>query len=311
MDIQTILQRYIQGDATPEEKRQVICWLEEDETHIREYQSLRKLHDLNIWNADGKQGGKNKVKHNFRLRKVSVEFIKIAAVLLIGIFSTYLLMISGETPSSLQTIYVPHGQRAELFLSDGTEVWLNSGTRFTFPERFAGKSRDITLDGEGYFKVAKDQSKPFIVHTDKYDVRVLGTEFNVKSYAKNNYFETALLEGSVEVLGESQSPIRLAENEKLYLSEGQLLKGDIADMNYFKWREGLICFEKENLANLFKKLELYYDVEIVVKKESLLKWSYSGKFRSKDGVEHVLRVLQLRHQFQYLKDDEANKIIIE
>jgi len=311
MEIHNLLQRYIEGDATPEEKRQVICWLEEGETHIREYQSLRKLHDLHTWNTESKKGVNRKSESGFHRQKVVIEFLKIASVLLIGVFTTYFLLAPEEVTPSMQSLYVPHGQRAELFLSDGTEVWLNSGTTLTFPEHFSGKSRNITLDGEGYFKVAKDKNRPFIVHTGKYDVRVLGTEFNLKSYAKNNYFETALIEGSVEVLSDYQPPVRLMKNETVYLSEDKLLKGSINDFNYFKWREGLICFEKENLSSLFKKLELYYDVQIVIENERLLNWSYTGKFRIKDGVEHVLRVLQLRHAFEYTKNDEENVITIE
>lgn len=313
MDIQTLLLHYIKGDATAEEKRRVILWLEEDERHIQEYRSLRKLHDLDTWNAAVKQQVTlpRKKGKTVAWRTWSLELLKIASVLLIGILATYFLIYPNEGDIQTQTLYVPHGQRAELRLSDGTEVWLNSGTTLTFPDRFTRASRDITLDGEGYFKVTKDEEKPFIVHTDQYDVRVLGTEFNVISYTKSNHFEAALLEGSVEIFSEKMQPVRLKENERLYLADHKLVKGQIPDYNYFKWREGLICFEKENLASLFAKLELYYDVRIIVRNESLLDWSYNGKFRIRDGVEHVLRVLQRRHQFEYTKNEEENIIIIE
>lgn len=311
--MQTLLRRYIEGDATAEEKQQVILWLEEDEAHIQEYKTLRKLHNLNTWNAEPEKRlslpGK---KSNLPIwRKITQECLKIASVLLVGVLISYSLMLKNEEEVQMQTIHVPYGQRAELFLSDGTEVWLNSGTTMTFPNRFMCTSRYVSLDGEGYFKVTKDEKKPFIVHTGQYDVRVLGTEFNLKSYAKNNHFETALLKGSVEIVSEYMQPVRLKENEVVHLSGSKLVKSHITDFNYFKWREGLICFEKETLASLFTKLELYYDVRIVVKNQSLLSWYYSGKFRIRDGVEHVLRVLQQRHQFEYIKEEEKNIIIIK
>ncbi|MDR1258290.1 MAG: FecR domain-containing protein [Tannerellaceae bacterium] len=309
MEIYILLQRYIEGDATVDEKQQVLHWLQEDESHIMEYQSMRKLHDLHNWNTDHRKEVAGPVRQALLRRKVITEVMKVAAVLLVGILSAYIFLRPEEAAPSLQTIYVPHGQRAELFLSDGTGIWLNSGTRLTFPTIFANKTREISLDGEGYFKVAKDQSKPFIVHAGRYDVNVLGTEFNVKSYIKNNYFEVSLLEGSVNIESKDQPSLRLMPNETAYLSDGRLTKGAINDFNYFKWREGLICFEKENLASLFKKLELYYDIQIVTNNEQLAGWSYTGKFRTRDGIEHVLRVLQLRHDFQYTKD-EANNIII-
>lgn len=311
--MQTLLRRYIEGDATPEEKKQVILWLEEDEAHTEEYKMLRKLHNLNTWNAEPEKrisfpGKKSKL---FVWRKLAQECIKIASVLLMGILVSYFLMLKNEEEVQMQTIHVPYGQRAELFLSDGTKVWLNSGTTLSFPNRFTHTSRHVTLDGEGYFKVAKDEKKPFTVHTEQYDVRVLGTEFNLKSYTKNNLFETALLEGCIEIVSEYRQPIRLKANEVVHLSDSKLVKSHITDFNYFKWREGLICFEKETLASLFAKLELYYDVRIIVKNQSLLDWSYSGKFRIRDGIEHVLRVLQQRHQFEYIKEEEKNIIIIK
>jgi len=309
MEIQTILRRYIEGDATAEEKRRVILWLEEDEAHVREYQSLRKLHDLNTWNAGKDVKGKKTKK--ITLRTLSREFLKIASVLLIGALGTYFFINEGSSPPLMQTIYVPPGQRTELLLSDGTQVWLNSGTTLVFPDRFTHNSREIKLDGEGYFKVAKDKSKPFVVQTDLYNVRVLGTEFNVKSYSKSNFFETNLLEGSVEIFSESISPVQLKKNERLYISDNKLVKGEVVDPNYFRWREGFICFEKERLASLFAKLELYYDTRIIVKNEALLDWGYTGKFRIRDGVEHVLRVLQRRHNFSYTKDDDKNIIVID
>ena len=85
----------------------------------------------------------------------------------------------------------------------------------------------------------------------------------------------------------------------------------IRDSNYFKWKEGLFCFENESIQDLIDKLQLYYDIQIDVQRPSLLQYRYSGKFRIKDGVEHVLKVLQLKHKFTYTKNEEENLIIIK
>ena len=100
----------------------------------------------------------------------------------------------------MQTVVVPAGQHAELYLADGTHVWLNSGSRLTFPGRFSKKVRHVELDGEGYFKVSSNIKQPFIVGTNRCNIRVLGTEFNVLAYEKDSIWETALLEGAVEIL---------------------------------------------------------------------------------------------------------------
>lgn len=312
MEIHTILYRYILGDATAEEKREVLLWLEEDKTHVQEYLSMRKLHDLNTWNTEKQPEKTTGKKKQYSLRKISLEFLKIASVLLIGILATYFLTDKEPAPAQTQTIYVPAGQRTELFLSDGTKVWLNSGTTITFPGSFTKKSREVTIDGEAYFDVEKDKEKPFIVHTEQHDIKVLGTEFNVKAYKGKNLFETALLQGSIEVSSLANGKAHLLkENETLSFRDEKTTKGTIYDYNYFKWRDGLICFEKESLASLFEKLELYYDIQIINNNNSLLKGSYTGKFRIRDGIEHVLKVLQLKHRFTYKKDEETNTITIE
>ncbi|NDV58640.1 DUF4974 domain-containing protein [Bacteroides sp. 519] len=313
--MQTIIQHYIEGNATANERRQFLLWLKEDEEHTKEYRALRKLHDLNTWNMNKASTTAPEVEtkpKKKRLYTLAREALKLSAVLLIGILSTWFIIENKDKVESaqMQTIYVPSGQRAEVLLCDGTKVWVNSQTTLTFPDKFVGRQRVVTLDGEGYFEVAKDTDHPFIVETGLYNISVLGTEFNVKAYQKKDIFETALIEGSVEILSDNTTPVRLVPNETVVLANGKLVRGTITDHNYFKWREGLICFEKEKLSSLFEKLELYYDVKIIVENKALLQWPYNGKFRVKDGVEHALRVLQHKHKFEYIKDEEDNTIII-
>lgn len=314
MDINQTLIRYIEGSATPEERRSVILWLDEAPAHMQEYVSLRKLYNLSVWNtaqvSDTNTSYKKK-KSTFVYKKF-VQFFKVASVFFIGVLSTYFFFFEEEDDVQKQTIHVPSGQRAELFLSDGTEVWLNSGTTFSFPDHFAKHDRTVSLDGEGYFKVANNNKQPFVINTKKYGVKVLGTEFNIRSYDKRGVFETSLLDGSVEVFSyENEEILRLKPTEIAYETTNGLIKSQIDDYNYFKWREGLVCFENENVATLFAKLELYYDIRIDVRNKSLLNFTYTGKFRIRDGIEHVLKVLQVKHQFTYTKNEDNNLIVIE
>jgi ferric-dicitrate binding protein FerR (iron transport regulator) len=318
MDIYDILCRYIEGNVDSGEKRQVILWLEENPEHVQEYLKLRKLYNLQLWNMEkpaetGISPAIPEVSDGRPSYKLYPDILKIAVSLLIGILGT-LFIVNREPEEELmtQTIRVPAGQRAELLLSDGTEVWLNSGSTLVYPEKFSKTARELKLNGEGYFKVTKNREKPFTVKTSQYSLHVLGTEFNVKAYSKSNAFEAALLNGSIEIASSSgDERIRMAPDEQVSLYDGMLVKGAIDDYNYFKWREGLLCIENESIASLFAKLELYYDVKIDVKKASLLNYVYTGKFRVRDGVEHVLRVLQLKHEFRYTKNEELNLVVIE
>lgn len=302
--------KYIKGETTPEEREKVVRWLDEDPEHIHQYRSLRKLYDISLWSPI--EENLQEEKQTRTLKPVWIEFLKVAAVILITFLGTKAFFDWKEDPVKMQTVIVPAGQRAELLLADGTKVWLNSRSKLKFPDRFQKDARNVELDGEGYFEVTHKEEAPFTVHTSRYDVKVLGTEFNVKAYNSKNQFEASLLKGSVEVSNMNKSQVvRLRPDEQVISDGSQLIRSVILDKNYFRWKEGLLCLDDESIGGLIDKLELYYDVKIIVQQASLMKYHYSGKFRISDGVEHVLKVLQLKHKFTYTKDEEQNLIIIK
>lgn len=307
-----LLQRYIQGDVSEDEKRAVMTWLEESPDNFEEFKAMRKLYDISLWNVSEQA----KKKDSFRIspRQFIIGTLKVAAITVLVLFGMQKFVYSPKEDATIamQSIHVPAGQRAELTLADGTHVWLNSRSTLKFPTQFGSKNRNVELDGEGYFTVTKDPSAPFIVKTNQYDIEVLGTEFNVKAYKQSACFETSLLKGSVEISSPRISrKVRLKPNEVILTQNNQVKIKQISDYNYFKWRDGLFCFENETVESLIEKLQLYYDVTIEVHRPTLLKHRYSGKFRIKDGIEHVLKVLQLKHKFTYTKNEEKNLIIIK
>lgn len=305
-----LLMKYIKGETTPEEREKVVRWLDEDPEHIHQYRSLRKLYDISLWSPIEETLQEEKQTRTFK--PVWIEFLKVAAVILITFLGTKAFFDGKDDPVKMQTVIVPAGQRVELLLADGTKVWLNSRSKLKFPDRFQKDARKVELDGEGYFEVTHQEDAPFTVHTSKYDVKVLGTEFNVKAYNSKNQFEASLLKGSVEVSNMNKSQVvRLRPDEQVISDGSQLIRSVILDKNYFRWKEGLLCLDDESIGGLIDKLELYYDVKIIVQQASLMKYHYSGKFRISDGVEHVLKVLQLKHKFTYTKDEEQNLIIIK
>ena len=158
----------------------------------------------------------------------------------------------------------------------------------------------------------KNAEQPFIVETNKCSVKVLGTEFNVMAYATDSIWETALLKGAIEILSPSatMNGMKLEPNTMASLKEDRLIKGRIKDPDHFLWREGLICFNNVSVKDMLEKLKLYYGVDIVVNNTKILNNRYTGKFRTGDGVEHVLKVLKLNNKFTYKKDDEKNVITI-
>ena len=175
---------------------------------------------------------------------------------------------------------------------------------------FSDKNREIQLDGEGYFEVAKDK-KPFIVKTSKYDVEVLGTTFNVEAYKDKSGFRTMLYEGKVKLYNTN-------DPKAIYLSPGQTaeLMGEslrvvpTTEPNSYRWKDGLIYIEDKSFNAIMGLFEKFYDVRIVVNNKAVQDLGYRGKLRISDGVDHALRVLQNDFPFKYKRDEERNIIYI-
>ena len=307
-----LLHKYFRGETSPQEEKLIMDWAEASGDNYREYLEERK-----IWNAllihyttsAEKASTFSAQNKSFILWKIGSIAASIA--LLISL-SWIIFTANKEEPQSLQAVMVPAGQRVQLVLGDGTKVWLNSKSTFTYPTSFGKNIREVELDGEGYFEVTKNEKAPFIVKTRKYDIKVLGTTFNVSAYQnKLSAFETSLLEGAIDVsTGDQTEWISLTPNEKVTEIDGILQKDTINNPEHLRWREGLICLDDEPFENLMRKFAVYYGIDIVINNPNVLKYKCTGKFRQTDGIEYALRVLQKDVKFKYLRNDELNSITI-
>lgn len=305
----SLLQRYVEGNVSQEEADEVVDWLDADPAHVDEFMALHKLHDILLMNktvfrAEEKRGRK------LRWLPAVREILKIAAVFLLA-WSIQWWTDTKNEEELYQTLYVPAGQRAELLLPDSTQVWLNAHTTLVYPTTFRQKTREVQLDGEAYFKVKRNEKQPFIVKTSKTDIEVLGTEFNVFAYREEEDFSVALLKGSVMLHATDGNSFRMRPGEQIHYANGAFHTTPIEEMDYFKWKDGQICFHNATIEDIMKKLSLYFDVQIELKNKKLGEEHYTGKFWTKDGVEQVLRVLQLELHFHYTREYESNKITIK
>lgn len=307
-----ILQRYVEGNVNPEEIIAVVDWLDADENNVREFMALHKLNDISLLNQPDNRADNQKKKRTVSFRKIGYELAKIAAILIIFWGGTKLFETNTTEESIItyQTLYVPAGQRAELILPDSTRVWLNAHSKLIYPVSFGKGNRQVELNGEAYFDVVHNEKQPFIVKTRQMDIQVLGTEFNVTSYSSD--FEVSLLKGCIELSSPNlSSTYRMKEKEHIKLKNNKLIINNITDYDYFRWKEGLICFNNESVATIIEKLKLYYDINIETHNKKFLNSRYSGKFRTKDGIEQVLKVLQIEHKFSYTKNNDLNLITIK
>lgn len=310
-----LLEKYIKGETTLQENETIGRWINESPNHLKVLTAKRRIYEAALWQRETDEKPAWSIKSKPKYLSVK-RIMRIAAMLVVflGLGLLFLLQrVPSQVNEEMQTLYVPAGQRAQITLSDGTKVWLNASSSLTFPGTFKNKQRHVKLNGEGFFDVTTNKDKPFIVETQKHQIRVLGTKFNVSSYAQTNAFETSLLEGKVEILDlMSRVEEKLTPGTKVTASSnGKLHKTTITNYDYYLWKDGLICFEDVSIKELLKKLEHYYDVRFIVKNKPILSQRFSGKLRVCDGVTHALEVIQLHTSFTYTKEEEKRLITIQ
>lgn len=215
------------------------------------------------------------------------------------------------------TLVVPYGRRSRIELSDGSIVWLNSGSKLVYPSRFIENNREVYLEGEAAFNVTHNKNRPFRVITDNQKIEVLGTVFNVSNYRDENNLSTVLKSGSVQIIYKGNSIFNF--KKKLKITPGTLAvynKGTnemnsekVETEKYFSWIEGKMIFHNDNLKFIMKKLARYYNVDIVINNVDVEKQTFSGALDLKESAEKVINIINETSNFDYSITNE-NKIII-
>lgn len=307
-----LLHRYFSGKSNQEEEVQIMDWAEASPEHYHVYLKERKLWNAMLIHYTDEKIAPSAQSNNLRLN--IWKAISVAATVAALIAMSWIYTHDFRTDRKMQAVIVPPGQRVELVLEDGTKVWLNSKSKLTYPASFGNDSREVTLEGEGFFEVTRNEEKPFIVKTHKYDIKVLGTTFNVYAYnTKSSSFETSLLHGSVDVISteNSNSHVLLKPHEKVTEENGILQKSTIDNLDRYRWKDGLICLDDEPFDKLMRKFSIYYDIQIKIENPTVLDYRCTGKFRQSDGVEYALKVIQKDLKFNYTRDNESNTIVIK
>ncbi|TKC65413.1 DUF4974 domain-containing protein [Pedobacter hiemivivus] len=200
----------------------------------------------------------------------------------------------------LNKISTPKGGQYQVVLPDGSKVWLNAASSIKFPSDFVGlNQRKVQLIGEAYFEVAKDKSHPFIVQTDKQEVEVLGTHFNVNAYSDEELTKTTLLEGSVRVSLDGNSNavhvtdafVILKPGQQAVLAAGPIKINQADTEEAVAWKNGYFKFNSESLSSIMRKLSRWYDVEVVYKGE-ISKDRFGGTISRYKNVADVLEMLE-------------------
>lgn len=200
----------------------------------------------------------------------------------------------------------------QMLLPDGSKVWLNHHSSLSYPEHFNAGVRKVLLTGEGYFEVAKDSTRPFVVENDAMSVTVLGTVFDFKNDAANMRSEVCLLEGSVEVrnrLSAGQMVLLPGQKALLDYHTGHMTVSRIDDGIDVVWHTNLIPFTNASISEIVSKLEKIYGVRIEIGSNVDLRRTYSGGVRYKENIDSVLHLLQNTLPINFQKTSESTYFV--
>ena len=209
------------------------------------------------------------------------------------------------TPAKIEynTIIVPRKGEYQLILADGSKVYLNSESRLRFPTRFEGKERRVYLEGEGYFEVAKDTTKPFIVEAKEVDVRVLGTSFNVMSYDDEFASSVTLLSGKVETTS-GHDTVRLSPGEQVSITSDNRMTVQKTDINVVvSWMDGKFGFSNERLDVIMRKICRWYDVEVLYAVPGIRERRFTGAPANNMPLKELLEALSTTTNLQFSLQD--------
>lgn len=185
------------------------------------------------------------------------------------------------------TLIVPRGKKSQVKLPDGTQVWLNAESRLKFPVSFSGITREVTVDGEAYFDVEKNENKPFIVHSGRLQVEVLGTSFNIKAYDRTVY--TTLEKGKVRVKDPNTSIVLVpGEQARVNTETGASRKAPVFTRLFTGWKDGELYLEDQSLADIAVMLSRSYDYEFEFEDSSLKDIRFTVDIAAPDNLQAVL-----------------------
>lgn len=306
-----IFNRYFRHEATLHEEELLLEWLDENPAHLDQLNQERRVFDTLLLSEEPR--AKKHTLWTSRHFWNQVASIAAAVVIAFGLGLVLTPYLTPDPELQYTQINVPAGQRVDLTLSDGTEVCLNAMSSLRFPQNFQGSTREVILEGEGYFDVAHDKSHPFIVKTKRADIQVLGTEFDVTAIENEaaELFEVSLVEGAVLLHDNmnEQDDIRMSPDQTVALVDGRLIAEETPDFKDFAWRDGILSFHDLDFVTLLSRFESTFGVRIVNLMQDVPQVNFTGKIRIDEGVDHALWVLLRNCDFDYFRDSIEHSTI--
>lgn len=345
---ENIIIRFLSGQATEKEAQEILRWKNNNEENKRTFREIEVAYNTSeiVMNPEKFDAPAAYPKILSKLKGNKVIFIRnnrlkqfagYAATAVIAIGLTWgiqkYFLIGNESWQTAQTIYqsveTPAGAKSLVTLEDGTKIWLNAKSKLKYPTHFVNDQREVQLEGEGYFDVAKDKSRPFKVKTSDLSINVLGTVFNLKSYSEEGLIETTLIEGKIvlnKLTGGNKEKkileLEPSQQATFIKKEGFLLKDEAVaadipsnEINHRSkdklivtknvdtyaitaWTDNKIIFKNETFESIAVRLERRYGAKITFEDEVVKGYRFSGIFEE-ISINQALKALQFASAFNF------------
>jgi transmembrane sensor len=308
------------GEISPADELIFQEWLASSEENKAHFAAMQKIWDAGLedeqfepnvemaWNKVSKELGLEEKKRVGKVvqmpSRTNQLLYRIAATVVILLGVTWIYTSKFSEPEMIKFASLANEQK-EIVLPDESVVYLNANSSIEYPEKFKGDTREIKLEGEAFFEIKKNPSKPFIIHTASAYTKVLGTSFNVRARKNSEEIVVSVKTGKVEVGIDAEHKVQL---EPGYTAKVNLAKKDVERLvtpseNYLSWKTREINFADVTIAEVIEFMESYYDVEVSANEE-ILNCHFTGKFNNPSLTE-ILNVLELSNGFQYtIKEKE-------
>ena len=314
-DIDKLIASYLSNELDEKSFSELKRWSMESETN-----RIYVRDQLEIWFSSGVLSDKTffnkneafdlfkqrvaEAGRNKRLRRFSWKVIyRVAAVVLLLLLPLATYWQGKEVVKhnfADMVVEAPLGARTKLYLPDGTLVWLNAGSKIVYSQGFGVDDRNLSLEGEGYFEVARDSAKPFIVEAKEVDVRVLGTSFNVN--ARENSCVTTLVEGCVRMRHGMLDSVELhAGQQALLTGVGKIRVQEVDTRYYTSWMDNMFAFREAPLREIAEVLENWYGCECRFENPALENIPYTTMVERYSDVDSVLQILAGTGDFHYTR----------
>ena len=335
-NIEQVFGRYLAGDASEQERAEVISWLNESEKNKKEFELHQKIWNQSkigfnslgadivfkdVLNKIDEHHEKEIAKSLRPTKKVTANNLiwisKIAASIAVVFAVGYFVLQSLESveiiDDQLSTIIKqnPAGQKSKIFLPDGSEVWLNAESSISYPEKFSDSLRTVSLEGEAFFSVVKKPMKPFVVLAGEVSTVVLGTSFNINAYKTEEQTYVALQSGKVKLNFQTEG-----KEQEMFLEPGEGVSYDRSSRlavkeafdyeKLFGWKDGIIVFRDAQIDEIVNTLSRWYGVTFTVENTPKEVWDYNGTFPNQ-SLDNVLNSIGFTKGFTYEFDEHNPK----